>query len=237
MITINIWSDFACPFCYIGEKRLLNAIEELGMKDNVDIKYRAFELDPSALPESSLTAPQRISEKYHISLQEAEKRVEAMSAMGNELGLDFNYAKSRLANTFDAHRLMLLAENKYDKETVAKLNLALFDAYFSKGLQISDPKVLKSIGEKAGIKKDDIETLLNGVEYGPEVRLDEDEAAAMGVRGVPYIVFNSKYAVPGAVSQQDFKQILQQLASEKQDSQVPADSGETCDDTGCCINN
>ena len=111
MMNITIWSDFACPYCYIGETRLEKAIEELGMNDQVKIDYRAFELDPTASKEVVSSTPERFAMKYRLSIPEAEKQIDHISELGRELGIDFRYATTRYSNTFDAHRLMKLAEN------------------------------------------------------------------------------------------------------------------------------
>ena len=118
MITLTIWSDFACPYCYIGETRLQNAIDELGLKDDVQVDFRAFELDPTASKEVVSSTPERFAKKYRLSLEGAKEQIEQISQLGRELGIDFNYATTQYSNTRDAHRLMKLAEDKYDRATV-----------------------------------------------------------------------------------------------------------------------
>ncbi|MDE6294783.1 MAG: DsbA family protein, partial [Muribaculaceae bacterium] len=108
MKTLTIWSDFACPYCYIGETRLERAIEELGLKDDIQIDYRAFELDPTAPKEVVSTTPERFAQKYRLSLEGAKEQIREISDLGKELGIDFRYATTRYSNTRDAHRLMKL---------------------------------------------------------------------------------------------------------------------------------
>ena len=120
-MNITIWSDFACPYCYIGETRLEKAIEELGMTDNVKIDYRAFELDPTAPKEVTGPTSERFAKKYRLTVPQAMEQIEQISSLGRELGIDSKYASTLYSNTFDAHRLMKLAENKYDYSTVTNL--------------------------------------------------------------------------------------------------------------------
>lgn len=209
MITLTIWSDFACPYCYIGETRLQNAIEELGLKDNVQVDFRAFELDPTASKEVVSSTPERFAKKYRLSLEGAKEQIEQISSLGRELGIDFNYATTQYSNTRDAHRLMKLAEAKYDRATVGKLNEALFKAYFVENLVLANHEVLMAKALEAGLKEEDVKEVLDSEKYDDEVRFDEREAMMRGVHGVPYIVFNGDFAVPGAMSTEGFKSALE----------------------------
>ncbi|MDE6110052.1 MAG: DsbA family oxidoreductase, partial [Muribaculaceae bacterium] len=199
MMTLTIWSDFACPYCYIGETRLERAIEELGLKNEVEIDYRAFELDPNAPKEVTSTTPERFAMKYRLSLEGAEQQIQQISDLGKELGIDFRYATTRYTNTRDAHRLMKLAEAQNDRATVARLNEALFKAYFVENLELSSHEVLLAKALEAGLDEAAVKEVLESDKYDDEVRLDEREAAMRGVRGVPYIVFGGDFAVPGAM--------------------------------------
>ena len=235
MKSIMIWSDFACPYCYIGERRLKDALKELGWENKFEITYRAFELNP----EASKTPPagsivDRLAAKYRLSLGEAKEKIDSIDAQGRDLGIDFRYATAKPSNTFDAHRLMKLAEAKYDAETVEKLNETLFSAYFTKNLVLADHAVLLESGLTAGLKEEDIMRVLDSEEYGPAVRKDEEEAARLGVRGVPYIVFNNRYAVPGALSIDDFKRVLEEVFDSEPIENVSG-KAKSCDETGCSI--
>ncbi len=232
MITLTIWSDFACPYCYIGETRLEKAIEELGMKDNVQIDYRAFELDPEAPKEVVSTTPERFARKYRLTLDGAKEQIEQISSLGRELGIDFRYATTRYTNTRDAHRLMKLAEAKYDRATVGRLNELLFKAYFVENLELSDHSVLMAKALEAGMKEDEVKEVLESEKYDDEVRFDEREAMMRGVHGVPYIVFNGGFAVPGALSLEGFKMALEREMKKVADSQ-PVEPAHQCGPDGC----
>ena len=232
MITLTIWSDFACPYCYIGETRLEKAIEELGVKDQVVIDYRAFELDPTASKEVVSSTPERFAKKYRLTLEGAEEQIGQISSLGRELGIDFNYATTQYSNTRDAHRLMKLAEAKYDRETVARLNELLFKAYFVENLVLADHKVLLDKALEAGMKEDEVKEVLDSGKYDDEVRFDEREAMMRGVHGVPYIVFNGDFAVPGALTLDGFKSAIERTMRKVKDSE-PAERAHQCGPDGC----
>lgn len=236
MMTLTVWSDFACPYCYIGETRLKNAIDELGLTDDVVIDYRAYELDPEASKEVVSTTPERFAKKYRLSLEGAEQQIEQISELGRELGIDFRYATTRYSNTRDAHRLMKLAEAKYDRRVVERLNEALFKAYFVENVILAEHKVLLEKGVESGMKEEDVKEVLESDKYNDEVRMDEREAMMRGVRGVPYIVFNGTFAVPGAMSTDGFKMALQrELKRQEKDAEAVSEmeKAHQCGPDGC----
>lgn len=237
MINITIWSDFACPYCYIGETRLEKAIEELGMTDKVKIDYRAFELDPTAPKEVTGPTSERFARKYRLTLPQAMQQIEQISSLGRELGIDFKYADTLYSNTFDAHRLMKLAENKYDYAIVQRLNQLLFDAYFTKNLVLADHAVLLSVATEAGLEKEEVSRLLDSDMYADDVRFDEREAQMRGIHGVPYMVFNGDFAVPGAMSVDGMKSALERAQRHIAEAEKSSDNkGETphrCGPDGC----
>lgn len=236
MMTLTIWSDFACPYCYIGETRLEKVIEELGLKDDVVIDYRAYELDPTASKEVVSSTPERFAMKYRLSLDGAKAQIEQISELGRELGIDFKYATTRYSNTRDAHRLMKLAEAKYDRAIVKRLNEALFKAYFTENLVLADHKVLLDKAVEAGLDKNEVEEVLNSDKYDDEVRYDEREAMMRGVHGVPYIVFNGGFAVPGALTEDGFKSALRRELKKQEENEAGAgERPHACGPDGCLI--
>ena len=235
MKNIMIWSDFACPYCFIGERRLKDALKELGWEDKFEITYRAFELNPEASKNpGDLSIVQRLANKYGLSIGEAKEKIDSIDAQGRDLGLDFRYETARPSNTFDAHRLMKLAEAKYGKKNVEDLNENLFKAYFIYNQILADHDVLLEKALSAGLKEEDIMKVLNSDDYAPAVRNDEKEAARLNVRGVPYIVFNNKYAIPGALSIDDFKSVLKEVFDSEPINDLSGKS-ESCDEKGCSL--
>ncbi len=233
MMTLTVWSDFACPYCYIGETRLERAIAQLGLKDQVQIDYRAFELDPTAPKEVVSSTPERVAMKYRLSLEGAKEQIEQISNLGKELGIDFRYATTQYSNTRDAHRLMKLAEAKYDRDTVAKLNEALFKAYFVENLVLADHQVLLDKALSVGMKEEEVKGVLDSDKYDDEVRFDEREAAMRGVRGVPYIVFGGDFAVPGAMSIDGFKSALERELKKQKAEEATTERPHVCGPDGC----
>lgn len=226
---ITCFSDYACPYCYIGEKRLQKAIEELGVKDQVKIELRAFELDPGAAKTVQSDTATRFAAKYRLPLDEAKARIEHISRLGREEGIDFNYAESQYTSTFDAHRLMKFALSKKDALIAEKTNEYLFDAYFTKSLRLADHETLLAVAELAGLGKDETRKMLDSDEFAQEVRADEAEAVRLGIHGVPYFIFAKGMVIPGAASKDDFKKLLQQnLGVKDQPWRV-----ESCGPDGC----
>lgn len=231
---IQIWSDFACPFCWIGEKRLNDAIKELGVENEVKITYRAFELNPNAPIKPQGETQELMARKYGLTADEAKKRIEAIEKMAKDINIDMKFGKVKHTSTFDAHRLMKFAETNYEQSVVDALNFSLFFAYFTKNESLADRKLLLSLAEDAGLDATQANEVLNSDLYARDVRYDEQEAAERGVRGVPYFVFDGEFAVPGAVSTDDFKTALRDMlgkVKEKPDFKAP-----TCDEFGCNVN-
>lgn len=218
MIKLEIWSDFACPFCYAGEAILDRAIRELGIEDKVNIRFRAYELDHKEDNYASNPIEEVFMNKFGMSRSDAERQVSREEEFVRKLGLPIDYAGAHPSNTRDAHRLMKLAEAKYDKATVRRLNSALFHAYLVRHLVLSHPDVLLELGREAGIKEEDVRRVLQTDLYVDSVINDERIAESYGVRGVPYFLINGKIAVPGAISVEEFKELLLSLLKEKETS-------------------
>lgn len=218
---IDIWSDVVCPFCWIGKRHLEEALEAFRTEHPdipVEVVWRAFELDPSAprLTEGEQTesAAQMLSRKYGMSLQEAEASQEQMAARFVELGLSFDWRSALFCSTFDSHRLAALAA-EHDLSDV--VDEGLRRAHFSEGRAISDPTVLRSIAHDAGLPMEEVDRLLAGDDYSEAVRQDVETGRQIGVRGVPFFVFDGRFAVSGAQPVGVFTQALQQALDSPED--------------------
>lgn len=237
MINIEIWSDFACPFCYAGEFQLTNAINELGVPNKVDIKFKAFELDHKKDNYASSPTREVFMNKFHMSKTDAERQVKHEQQLVRSLGLECNYEDAHPSNTRDAHRLMKLAEEQYGDETVRKLSAALFNAYLVRSKVLANRDVLIQAGLEAGIKKSDIISVLDSNRYVDAVIDDERRAESYGVTGVPYFLINGKMAVPGAISTRDFKELLNDIIENDKkraaDMQFSGAHPHRCTDEGC----
>lgn len=203
---IEIWADYACPFCYIGKSTLDRAIEELGIKDEVEIVYKAFQLDPNAPKESTENTITHLSKKYRVPYSEAEKMVNNVILHGKREGLDFRFDLAQGTNTFDAHRLTKLA----GKVNLSNgLNMVLYDAYFTKGINIADVTNLVKIGQSLGIESNIIDDLFKTNQYETEVKRDIEEANRKNINAVPYFLINGRTSIKGAQSLAYFIQALQ----------------------------
>lgn len=212
---ITYWSDYACPYCYIGETRLKKAIkavqgEHPEIKEPITLKMRAFRLDPSAgkVPESDTVT--RFAKKYRMSPMLAAHQIEKISLLGQREGLEFNYAGTKFTNTKDAHRLTKYA---YDKspEIAERLIELLFQAYFSENEMLSEKDVLVNVSTKAGLDADEVNDFLDGYAYAEDVVKDERDAYEKGVTGVPYFEINGGNEIYGAEQTSVFKRKLEEI--------------------------
>ena len=222
---ITYWSDFACPYCYIGNTRLKRAINDLDL--DVDFDIRAFELDQNAPRDVQSTTVERFAVKYGLSIDDARKQVNQISQLGIDEGINFKYETTLYTNTRDAHRLMKMAQEKHP-ESVEKLATMLFDAYFVDNLKLAEHEVLVEIGLEAGLGEDEIMEVLDSDLYNAKVEEDENIALSAGIHAVPFYLFDGKYSIPGALSYDDFKSVLSQIIAE---SEVDDDK-----DTDNCAN-
>ena len=184
MIKISIWTDYACPFCYIAEGRLDNLIAEMGIADQVEYDYHSFELYPDAPKDVTETTVVRFAKKYGLTEEEAAYRIDKISQMGEAEGLTFKYASTLNTNSMDAHRLTQYAKSK-----------------------LADHDVLLDIAKKAGLELASVKKVLESNEYYDEVRADENFVMTRGINAVPFIVIDGK-GVMGAQSKKIFKQLL-----------------------------
>lgn len=233
-MNVTYWSDYACPFCYIGVAHLMKAAEELGASDSIELTMRAFELDPGAPRVCESDTVERFGAKYGLSHDEAAARVEEISQLGREAGIDFRYATTRSTNTFDAHRLTKLAQ--VTDETIAQvLELHLYDAYFTQNLELADHAVLREVATRAGLAAGDVDRVLASDEYADEVRLDEREAAMRGIHGVPYFVVAGQIVVPGCASVEQFSKVLSDLLEKERDAGEGFSGVGVCGPDGCAF--
>ena len=228
-MNITYWSDYACPYCYIGEARLKKAIQELGREDDVRLTMKAFQLDPGAPEKSNGTTLDRFARKYGLSKDQAADQIENISKMGREEGLEFNYAKTLFTNTMDAHRLTKYAYTK-SLATADRLIEELFQAYFSDNLELADREVLVGAALKAGLSREETEELLDSDRFLEEVRQDESDAARNGIHAVPFFVIG-KYGVPGALPTDQLKAVIEETLKEEESRQILP--GMTCGPDGC----
>lgn len=224
---IRIWSDFACPFCYIGETSLLRAAAELGLTD-IDLEFKAFELDPSMPEGFTEPAPAHFMRVAGLNYEHAMGRIAKVSRFARMAGLDFNYANAMYCRTLDAHRLVKYTE-AVDHTRVQNVVQRLFAAFFTCGLDISDREVLASIAADEGLEPAKVREMLRSTAYTEEVRSDEAEARLLGLDTVPYTFIDSCQPVRGSLSVDGFKKVLTAAAD------APANSSHICGPDGCLL--
>ena len=210
-LTVDIWSDVVCPWCYIGKRRFEAALEGFEHRDDVTVLWHSFELDPDASPVAEGRSAERLAEKYGMSVEEAAGRQAEITTLAAQDGLTYDLAESRGGNTFDAHRLIhLAAEHGLGNAAMERL----MSAYFSEREAIGDRDTLQRLAVGVGLPADEVREVLDGERYADAVRADERAATQIGIRGVPFFVLGRKYGVSGAQPSEVLLQALQQAWDE-----------------------
>lgn len=226
---ITYWSDIACPYCYIGEHNMKNALLEMEPDETPKLRFRSYELNPYAGLEAKGDTNTRLQEKYHLTKEGAQQKIDSIESAAADAGLSMKYATTRYTNTRNAHRIIKLAQSKGDPKLSDAIIEKLYEAYFVRNLELSDPSVLMEAGVACGLGSDEIRRVLEGEEFLGEVLDDENQAAQLGVTGVPFFVINGKYAVPGALPKEEMLRVLQKVEAEgAQEIQAEACDGDSC---------
>ena len=207
-IRIEIWSDVVCPFCYIGKRGLELALEQFPRRDQVELHWRSFELDPEGKKKPDGNAYERLAKKYGQTLDWAKQVTAQTSAMGNEFGVRIDYDRVIPANTFNAHRLIHLADRHGLQE---RMKERLMAAYFTEGRNINDIPTLVELGVAVGLDAQQVRTMLESDEFTDAVRADELAAYEIGVNAVPFFLINGEFSLTGAQPPDVFLAALQSV--------------------------
>ena len=213
---VEIWSDVACPWCYIGKRRFDVALSRFEHGDAVEVRWRSFELDPSAPAVREAAYVDHLAAKYRVDAAEAEDMIDRMIEAGARNGVVLRFDKARPGNTFDAHRLLHLAA---DRGVQPGLKERLFHAAFTKGQPMADVDVLVPLAEAAGLERGEARAVLESDRYATDVRADERRAADLGITFVPFFVFDGKLGVAGAESPELLGKVLEEAWAERQVAQ------------------
>jgi predicted DsbA family dithiol-disulfide isomerase len=208
---VDIWSDVVCPWCYLGKRRFEQALADFEHRDDVQVVYRSFELDPTAPRDSTTPTAEVLASKYGMTPAQVEQAQQQMEQRAAADGLTFRMAGQRTGNTRDAHRLLHLAK---DKGRQAELLERLQAAYFTEQESIFDRASLADLAGQAGLDRDEAASVLAGEDYSEHVDTDERMAQALGATGVPLFVIDRKYGVSGAQSPQTLVSVLERAWSE-----------------------
>jgi predicted DsbA family dithiol-disulfide isomerase len=204
---VEIWSDVVCPWCYLGKRRFEQGLGEFAHRDDVEVTYRSFELDPDAPKDLTTPTIELLGRKYGMSAERVNAMQRQMEERAAADGLTFRMADLRSGNTRDAHRLLQLAKARGRQEDLAE---RLHRAYFTEQVSIFDHSALTGLAEQAGLDAGEAARVLASDEYEPEVDTDEAMAHSLGVTGVPFFVIDRRYGVSGAQPAEAITQVLDQ---------------------------
>lgn len=232
---VEIWSDVVCPFCYIGKVKFDEALEQFPYKDKLDISWKSFQLMPELETQPGKSIDQVLAETKGISLAQAKQMNASVTQMAKQVGLTYQFDKAVVANTIKAHQFAHFAKTagkQIEAETL------LFRSYFTDGKNVDDIATLVELGAEIGLDTIALKASLENEKYAADVQNDIAEARQLGVRGVPFFVFDRKYAVSGAQDPTVFLQALDQSFAEWQKAN-PAESlqvveGAVCEPGGNC---
>lgn len=232
---VEIWSDVMCPFCYIGKRKFEDALSRFPDKDRVEVVWKSFQLDPSIKTNLSLSLTEHLAASKGWSIEQTRQIQSQVVNMAAEVGLNFDFDRAVVANSFDAHRFIQLAKTQGLGDAAEE---ELFRAYFSEGKNTADHETLVQIGIKIGLVEHEIRQVLESDAFASEVQQDIYEARQIGLRGVPHFVFNDRYSVSGAQHPDTFLGALNKAFAEWKQTHTPtdlsADSGASCSVDGVC---
>jgi len=224
---IEIWSDIMCPFCYIGKRRFDYALAQFDHKDKVEIEWKSYLLSPELITDPNKNLHKFLAEHKGISLEEAKSMNDYVTNMAANVGLEYDFDKAIPANSFNAHRLLHFAK-EHGRQT--ETEEALFKAYFTEGKNIDDSATLTAIAASVGLNTEALTEAMGSEAYFQDVVMDVQEAQNIGVRGVPFFVFDRKYAISGAQEADAFIQTLEKAFEEWQRPAAPLNvvEGDSC---------
>ena len=212
---VEIWSDIACPWCYIGRRRFEKALDKFDHSDKVEVIWRSFQLDPDAPGDYPGTVNDMLVQRYGVSREQAASMNARVTALAAQEGLEYHMEWARPVNSMDAHRLLHLA---YDYHLQSEMKERIQKAYFTEGLLISDVDTLVKLGVEVGLDAVEVRRMLAGNDHRADVLLEHRRAVELGSNGVPFFVFDQKYAVSGAQPAELFVTALERAWSDSQES-------------------
>jgi predicted DsbA family dithiol-disulfide isomerase len=228
-LNVEIWSDIACPWCYVGKRRFEAALADFEHSDDVNVTWRSFELDPGAPREREGDRVDHLARKYGTTREQAQSMHDQMTAVAATEGLDFRFDIARSGNTFDAHRLTHLAAARRLQDAMEE---RLFRAYLSEGRVVGDHATLEELAVEVGLPADEVRAVLTTDRFAAEVRDDERTAASLGISAVPFFVVDRALGASGAQPPEVLRGMLEQAWAARSPLSVVAD-GDTCGVDGC----
>jgi predicted DsbA family dithiol-disulfide isomerase len=232
-LRIDIWSDVVCPWCAIGKANLARALERFPEAGRVEIVWHSFELDPNAGAAAAGNHAEQIARKYGVPVEQAQQMIDRVATTARGVGIDIRYDRIRPGNTFDAHRVIHLAA---DRGLQLEVKERMFRGYLTEGAAIGLPEEVERLAVDAGLDADEVAEVLASDAYADEVRADEAAAHQMGATGVPFFVFDGRYAVGGAQPPDALLEVLQRCWQERTPGvEVLSIADGACGPDGCAI--
>lgn len=219
---VEIWSDVMCPFCYIGKRNFEAALEHFPGKNDVNVEWKSFQLNPDIETDPKKSVNEYLAEHKGITLDHAKKLNDRVTSMAADVGLRYDFDKAIVANSFDAHRLSHFAKQQGKQNAMEE---RLFKAYFTEGKNTADHETLTALADEIGLDAAAVRAVLNSNQFADDVVKDIYEAQQVGARGVPFYVFDNRYAVSGAQPERLFSQVLEKaFAEQSRDIKHPTSS-------------
>ena len=238
---VDIWSDVVCPFCYIGKKRLEAAAKQAGME--LEVHWHSFELDPEAPIRQEVSNSERLAQKYNRTIAEVEEMQRTIATMAKAEGIEFNWENANSGNTFNAHRVIHLAQSK---GLGSEAKEAFFYSYMTQGMPIGERETIEDVASRIGLNPVEVDDLLDSDEYADFVKFDEEVAHdQLKVTGVPFFIFDQRVALAGAQPTDVFVQVLKQAAEDvsqaethdAENSRTEQQDAPICNDDVCDVPN
>ena len=228
---VEIWSDIVCPFCYIGKRKFETALADFAGKDKVDIEWKSFQLDPEMDNKEGLNVHEYLGKRKGGTPADGKRMNDGMTAAAAEVGLQYDFDNGIINNTINAHRLLHWAKAAGLQN---ELKERIFKAYYTEGIDTADIAELVRLAKETGLDPVQARKVLEENLYVKEVLQDQQEAAELGVQGVPFYVFNRKYAVSGAQPPEVFAQVLNKTLEEEKPALIIEQGEGSCDINGNC---
>lgn len=232
---IDIWSDIRCPFCFVGKKKFESAVEKFSHKDQLEVTWHSFQLDPNLVTQPELDPYEFFSQLKGISIEQTHAMLKGAEIAGKEAGIDFNFKESKVANSYRAHLLIQLSKAK---NKANEMEEALFEAQFLNGQNIDDEETLINLAKSVGFSEEEALKALKADEYGYQVKQDAQIAAQLGINAVPFFVINDKYGISGAQQPELFLEALEKSWKEFSNGDKGLqliNTGDSCEIDGNCI--